>query len=80
MNDEERQRWDDASQNIVRLLFGSPAEDATTEPEQTDATPNFDGGVREPAPAPVDPYETHNAFMVGLIQQLPTNSGAGGEW
>jgi hypothetical protein len=42
-----------------------------------DETSDFDGGVRESAPAPSDPEEEHNAFVLELLRESPHG---GGEW
>jgi hypothetical protein len=62
----------------VAELFGLvPADQPNPEPEEERGPPEFDGGVREPAPVPSDPEADHNALLAELFRQ---SSGGGGLW
>lgn len=66
------------SQRMLASLFGlAPANQPTAEPEQEPGPPDFDGGVREPAPGPSDPEAEHGEF---LIEMLRNTTGGGGQW
>lgn len=65
-----------ASQDALARMFGliGPQDSEDAEPE---GPPDFDGGAREPAPAPSDPEAEHGATIVALFQ----NQGdGGGRW
>jgi hypothetical protein len=48
---------------LLRALHGEPVPEIDeTKP------PEFDGGVREPAPAPSDPVQEHNKLVVDWLQ------------
>ena len=57
---------------LIESLHG-PLE-AAVEPAEPEGPPNFDGGVREPAPTRGNPETDHNALIVQLFQD---HRGAG---
>ena len=49
------------------------------EPEKDEeGPPGFDGGAREPAPAPPDPKADHDALVVEYLRTLPPAGGGDG--
>ena len=49
------------------------------EPED-EGPSDFDGGVREPAPAPADPLREHDQTLLEAIALAPGGQGGGEEW
>jgi hypothetical protein len=47
--------------------------------DDKEGPPDFDGGAREPAPAPSDAKAEHDALVVEYLSPLPP-PGGGGEW
>jgi hypothetical protein len=55
---------DEQGSALLRALHG----ERIPEPNP-DAEPDFDGGVREPAPEPEDPEQEHNELILRVIQE-----------
>ena len=61
---------------LTRLLADPEGQ---AEPQTEEAgSPDFDGGAREPAPAPTDPVADHNRTLLEYLQNVPP--GGGGDW
>lgn len=60
------------------LVRRGPERQEQETPAQDEAPPDFDGGVREPAPGSSDPEAEHNEFVLALLRNTP--SGGGQQW
>ncbi len=62
------------AQATARLMGVGSEEPA----EDEEGPPNFDGGARESAPAPLDPKADHDALVVEYLRTLPPAGGGDG--
>jgi hypothetical protein len=67
-----------AERNRALLTLLHPGIAGTDEPpSEPEGPPNFDGGVREPAPGPSDPEAEHNQTLLPLLQSRDLSGGGG---
>lgn len=70
----------DEARKLLEAL-GIVEEQQPDQPEpEAPASPDFDGGAREPLPEPGDPEADHNAFLTELFRTMPPGGGGSGEW
>ena len=53
----------------LEWIGGVPFPATDTPPPPEDETPDFDGGVRDPEPAPVDPEHDHGQLLADLLRE-----------
>jgi hypothetical protein len=59
---------------LIAALHGI---EESEEPQEPEGPPNFDGGVREPAPVPSDPEQEHNELVLDFLQAKQMEGGPG---
>jgi hypothetical protein len=60
--------------SLLQMLHGSFE---VPDPQPSEA-PDFDGGVREPAPLPSDPVRDHDELLLAWVRE--SHLGGGGGW
>jgi hypothetical protein len=66
MSDEPTPTSLEEKQAFARALFGGQPDPEPTEADP-DAPPDFDGGVKQPAPSDTDPAVAHNNLIANLL-------------